>query len=200
MNRRQFMQLSALVLAGGAVSGPSLAVDQQQLFALGRSFIEQPVDLFSSAQRKLLQAAVETIIPRTDTPGALDASVDRFIELCVAQFMTEPERTVFIAGLDELVNAVDQQQSDLITLLTELEEQHSDAVWYQLGNRVGNGFDSSAPFICKLKELTVVGFFMSEVGATQVLRHNPMPGQFDGETVLASDQPSWARNTPGDLS
>jgi len=200
MNRRQFMQLSALVLAGGAVSGPSLAVDQQQLFALGRSFIEQPVDLFSSAQRKLLQAAVETIIPRTDTPGALDANVDRFIELCVAQFMTEPERTVFIAGLDELVNAVDQQQSDLITLLTELEEQHSDAAWYQLGNRVGNGFDSSAPFICQLKELTVVGFFMSEVGATQVLRHNPMPGQFDGETVLASDQPSWARNTPGDLS
>ncbi len=200
MNRRQFMQLSALVLAGGAVSGPSLAVDQQQLFVLGRSFIEQPVDLFSSAQRKLLQAAVETIIPRTDTPGALDASVDRFIELCVAQFMTEPERTVFIAGLDELVNAVDQQQSDLITLLTELEEQHSDAAWYQLGNRVGNGFDSSAPFICQLKELTVVGFFMSEVGATQVLRHNPMPGQFDGETVLASDQPSWARNTPGDLS
>lgn len=200
MNRRQFMQLSALVLAGGAVSGPRLAVDQQQLFVLGRSFIEQPVDLFSSAQRKLLQAAVETIIPRTDTPGALDASVDRFIELCVAQFMTEPERTVFIAGLDELVNAVDQQQSDLITLLTELEEQHSDAAWYQLGNRVGNGFDSSAPFICQLKELTVVGFFMSEVGATQVLRHNPMPGQFDGETVLASDQPSWARNTPGDLS
>lgn len=200
MNRRQFMQLSALVLAGGAVSGPRLAVDQQQLFVLGRSFIEQQVDLFSSAQRKLLQAAVETIIPRTDTPGALDASVDRFIELCVAQFMTEPERTVFIAGLDELVNAVDQQQSDLITLLTELEEQHSDAVWYQLGNRVGNGFDSSAPFICQLKELTVVGFFMSEVGATQVLRHNPMPGQFDGETVLASDQPSWARNTPGDLS
>ena len=200
MNRRQFMQLSALVLAGGAVSGPSLAVDQQQLFVLGRSFIEQPVDLFSSAQRKLLQAAVETIIPRTDTPGALDASVDRFIELCVAQFMTEPERTVFIAGLDELVNAVDQQKSDLITLLTELEEQHSDAAWYQLGNRVGNGFDSSAPFICQLKELTVVGFFMSEVGATQVLRHNPMPGQFDGETVLASDQPSWARNTPGDLS
>ena len=193
MNRRQFMQLSALVLAGGAVSGPRLAVDQQQLFVLGRSFIEQPVDLFSSAQRKLLQAAVETIIPRTDTPGALDASVDRFIELCVAQFMTEPERTVFIAGLDELVNAVDQQKSDLITLLTELEEQHSDAAWYQLGNRVGNGFDSSAPFICQLKELTVVGFFMSEVGATQVLRHNPMPGQFDGETVLAS-------NTPGDLS
>lgn len=200
MNRRQFMQLSALVLAGGAVSGPRLAVDQQQLFVLGRSFIEQPVDLFSSAQRKLLQAAVETIIPRTDTPGALDASVDRFIELCVAQFMTEPERTVFIAGLDELVNAVDQQKSDLITLLTELEEQHSDAAWYQLGNRVGNGFDSSAPFICQLKELTVVGFFMSEVGATQVLRHNPMPGQFDGDTMLASDQPSWARNTPGDLS
>jgi|SaaInlStandDraft_1057018.scaffolds.fasta_scaffold54771_2 gluconate 2-dehydrogenase gamma chain len=220
MNRRQFMQLSSLVLAGGAVSGPALSSDQLQLYSLGRNFIEQPVNLLSTAQRKLLQAVVETIIPRTDTPGALDAKVDRFVELCVAEFMTEQERAVFIAGLDSLQDALNKQpreqlieklveepseqqgtqQAALITLLTELEEQHSDAAWYQLGNRVGNGFDSTAPFICQLKELSVVGFFMSEVGATQVLRHNPMPGQFDGETVIATDQPSWARNTPGDLS
>jgi hypothetical protein len=200
MNRRQFMQLSSLVLAGGAVSGLSLGSEQQQLYSLGRNFIEQPVNLFSVAQRKLLQAVVETIIPRTDTPGALDAKVDRFVELCVAEFMTEQERAVFIAGLDSLQDALNKQQSELLILLTELEEQHSDAAWYQLGNRVGNGFDSTAPFICQLKELSVVGFFMSEVGATQVLRHNPMPGQFDGETVIAKDQPSWARNRPGDLS
>ena len=200
MNRRQFMQLSSLVLAGGAVSGLSLGAEQQQLFSLGRNFIEQPANLFSAAQRKLLQAVVETIIPRTDTPGALDAKADHFIELCVAEFMTQQERAVFMAGLDSLQDAFNKQQSELLMLLTELEEQHSDAAWYQLGNRVGNGFDSTAPFICQLKELSVVGFFMSEVGATQVLRHNHMPGHFDGETHLATDQPSWARNRPGDLS
>jgi hypothetical protein len=213
MNRRQFIELTSLILAGGSLSvNAQTAEHHQQLFALGKNFIEQQVNIFTASQRQLVQALVEIIIPRTDTPGALDAKADHFIELTVAHYMTADERKIFIAGLSALQADMDNA-GDLATevkdaayterlteLLTNLEERHADAAWYQLGNRLGNGFDSSAPFICQLKELTVVGFFMSEVGATQVLRHNTMPGGFDGETLLASDQPSWARNRPGDLS
>lgn len=207
MNRRQFIELTSLILAGSSLSVNAHSAEyQQQLFTLGKNFIEQPVNIFTASQRELVRALVEIIIPRTDTPGALDAKADHFIELTVAHYMTADERKTFVAGLNALQadmdNAGDKaiNSSRLIDLLTNLEEQHADAAWYQLGNRLGNGFDSSAPFICQLKELTVVGFFMSEVGATQVLRHNPMPGDFDGETPLATDQPSWARNKPGDLS
>ena len=213
MNRRQFIELTSLILAGGSLSVNAQTVEHhQQLFALGKNFIEQQVNIFTASQRQLVQALVEIIIPRTDTPGALDAKADHFIELTVAHYMTADERKIFVAGLSALQADMDNA-GDLATevkeaayterltgLLTNLEERHADAAWYQLGNRLGNGFDSSAPFICQLKELTVVGFFMSKVGATQVLRHNPMPGDFDGETLLASDQPSWARNRPGDLS
>jgi len=209
MNRRQFLEFTSLILAGSSLAGNAYSTEhQQQLFTLGKNFIEQPVDVFTPAQRKLVRNLVDIIIPRTDTPGALDAKADHFIELTVAHYMTAEERKTFAAGLSELQavmdNAGDIEGEALSVLLTEqlnnLEERHADADWYQLGNRLGNGFDSSAPFICQLKELTVVGFFMSEVGATQVLRHNPMPGGFDGETPLATDQPSWARNRPGDLS
>jgi hypothetical protein len=213
MNRRQFIELTSLILAGSSLSvNAHTREHQQQLFALGKNFIEQQVNIFTASQRQLVQALVEIIIPRTDTPGALDAKADHFIELTVAHYMTADERKTFVAGLSALQADMDNAgdlaaevkeaayTARLTELLTNLEERHADAAWYQLGNRLGNGFDSSAPFICQLKELTVVGFFMSEVGATQVLRHNPMPGDFDGETLLASDQPSWARNRPGDLS
>ena len=207
MNRRQFIELTSLILAGGSLSvNAQTAEHHQQLFALGKNFIEQQVNIFTASQRQLVRALVEIIIPRTDTPGALDAKADHFIELTVAHYMTADERKTFVTGLNALQVERDNTGDKVINSarltdqLTKLEEQHADAAWYQLGNRLGNGFDSSAPFICQLKELTVVGFFMSEVGATQVLRHNHMPGHFDGETHLATDQPSWARNRPGDLS
>jgi gluconate 2-dehydrogenase gamma chain len=206
MNRRQFIELTSLILSGSSLSLNAHSAEYQQLFALGKNFIEQQVNIFTAPQRELVRALVEIIIPRTDTPGALDAKADHFIELTVAHYMTADERKIFVNGLNALQTDMDNAGDKVINSarltdrLTNLEEQHAEAAWYQLGNRLGNGFDSSAPFICQLKELTVVGFFMSEVGATQVLRHNPMPGDFDGETLLASDQPSWARNRPGDLS
>ena len=217
MNRRQFIEFTSLILAGGSLSAKVHSAEyQQQLFTLGKNFIEQPVNIFTVTQRQLVGRLVEIIIPRTDTPGALDAKADHFIELTVAHYMTAEERKTFVTGLNGLQADIadDLEQGDLqgetlqertltgllIERLNKLEEQYADAAWYQMGNRLGNGFDSTAPFICQLKELTVVGFFMSEVGATQVLRHNPMPGDFKGETPLASDQPSWSRNRPGDFS
>lgn len=214
MNRRQFVEFTSLILAGSSLPAGAVTAEtvqhQQKLFALGQNFIDQPASFFTPQQRQLVARLVEIIIPRTDTPGALDAHADHFIELTVAHYMTDEERKTFVAGLVGLQKTLDQQDTAdtdkkqeeklLIHQLEQLEEQHSDAAWYQLGSRVGNGFDSTAPFICQLKELTALGFFMSQVGATQVLRHNPMPGAFKGETVLASDQPSWARNRPGDLS
>ena len=55
-------------------------------------------------------------------------------------------------------------------------------------------FISDAPFICQLKELTVWGFFTSEVGAKQVLRYNPMPMKFDGHFPRSPGDTTWAPN------
>ena len=41
--------------------------------------------------------------------------------------------------------------------------------------------DQNTPFFTKLKELTVLGYFTSEVGAKQALAYNPMPMRYDGD-------------------
>ena len=42
------------------------------------------------------------------------------------------------------------------------------------------GLRDDKPFFATLKELTVVGFFTSEIGATQVFDLEVWPGRFDG--------------------
>ena len=101
MNRRQFIEFTSLILAGGSLAGNAYSTEhQQQLFTLGKNFIEQPVNIFSDSQRQLVRNLVDIIIPRTDTPGAVDAKADHFIELTVAHYMTAEERKTFAAGTE----------------------------------------------------------------------------------------------------
>ena len=41
-----------------------------------------------------------------------------------------------------------------------------------------------SPFFHKLKELVVVGYYTSEIGATQELRYDPMPMEYKGDIPL----------------
>ena len=48
------------------------------------------------------------------------------------------------------------------------------------------------PFMRTMKELTVVGYYTSQAGATRELRHAPVPGRFDGCVPLAQVGRTWA--------
>lgn len=48
------------------------------------------------------------------------------------------------------------------------------------------------PFMRTMKELTVVGYYTSQAGATRELRHEPIPGRFDGCVPLAQIGRTWA--------
>lgn len=202
ISRREFLQITAL-LPIATTSLPVLARfldDEKGHYFQQPSFIDHPVDLFSPAQRQLVSAIAETIIPRTDTPGATDAGVSKFIELMAAEWMTESERRAFLkglAGIDPIAKSdygqdfasCDANQRE--TLLEQMEDAASDHPWYDLGN-IDKEYEQEAPFICQIKELTVFGFFTSEVGASQVLRHTQMPGRFDPDVPLAFDDNSWS--------
>lgn len=139
-------------------------------------------------------------MPRTDTPGAVDAGVPNFIELMVANWFNEEERSIFTAGIADIESRIPQiygkpfdQLSDdkQLEVMEILEDAAGDSPWYEFAN-VQRQFISDAPFICQVKELTIWGFFTSEMGSKQVLRHNPMPMNFDGHLPLDPDESSWA--------
>ncbi|MFP6655181.1 MAG: gluconate 2-dehydrogenase subunit 3 family protein, partial [Myxococcota bacterium] len=202
MNRRQFLQCAAVVVANASVVPASWAMNpEQQRFLAGRpSYVDRhPLTFFDSEQRAVVAAIAEQIIPKTDTPGAGDAGVPRFIELMVADWFNEKERRLFMDGLADLRTRSDgsfaeQTAADQLLMLEELERETEDSSWYEIGN-VMRVWDDTAPFICQFKELTALGFFLSEVGATQVLRLNSM-GAFHGDVPSSPSKPSYASLLP----
>jgi hypothetical protein len=200
MNRRQFSSLAALAL-GGTIQSRALASlmdsEAKHIF-LRDAYTTASATTFSGEQRAMVTVICEAIIPETESPGATIANVPKFIELIAGEWMTDQERSEFFAGLLEVNQLamsqyqqafVDCSDDQKITVLEQLEDASDHHPWYNLG--AASGFETSAPFIAIIKELTIFGFFMSEVGSTQVLRMNHFPGRFEGDIALDKDASSW---------
>lgn len=201
MNRREFLQCAAILVSGSSAAqlGFSLTEEQEVYLATAPDFTATPVNYFTSPQREIIAAMVEVIIPRTDTPGAIDAGVPIFVELMVAHWLNEEETAIFNAGLTDMEVRIPAEfgqafqalaPEQQLEVMEALEDEASGSSWYDFGN-VQRDFVSEAPFICQLKELTVWGFFTSREGGSQVLRYDPMPMYFDGDIPLRQDDSSW---------
>jgi len=61
----------------------------------------------------------------------------------------------------------------------------------------GSAQHSTRPFILTMKELALLGFFTSEVGATQILQYLPVPGRLQACVPLreAGNGKTWALET-----
>ena len=198
MKRRELLQCAAL-LAAGATAAPklwALTSQQSRFLAAQPAYIDrQAATFFTPDQRAVVAAMVQQIIPATETPGALEAGVPKFIELMVADWFNDAERSVFLDGLVEIERRSGGQFAkmsvqDQLALLEVLEAESADHSWYGVGETL-RVWDDSAPFICQFKEITVLGFLLSDVGSKQFLRSNSM-GSFDGDTVLASTDSAYA--------
>ena len=78
--------------------------------------------------------------------------------------------------------------------LESLEELAAESSWYDIANTLRT-WDYDAPFICQIKELTVLGYMLSEAGSTEFLSPNPM-GRFDGQVPIDDDTRAHAAQIP----
>lgn len=200
MNRRELM-LRAIVGMTGVMAGtPALRV------LAGESPSAQASRaLFTEGQSRTIAVLAEMIIPQTDTPGAVTCGVPAFIEMMVADWYTDTERRIFLAGLRDLdmecllnhrENFAQCDETQRAAALAESEKAASTYVSPFAGGPIGLAMsklvDEHTPFFTKLKELTVIGFFSSEIGATQVLAYNPMPMRYDGDYDYAKTGRQWS--------
>lgn len=199
MNRREILQRSAAVL-GYAITGPTLAGILQGCKA--QPELTYKPDFFTPDQAALVSELAEIIIPKTDTPGAKDAGVPAFIDAMVKEVYPAEGRDKFMKGLadfnaeanstygDDFVDCTPEQRTELVKKHHDaaLSQKKDDASW---GWWRGGG-QGSKPFIIEMKELTLVGFFTSEPGATQVLQYNQVPGPYKGCVPLSEVGKAWA--------
>jgi hypothetical protein len=148
----------------------------------------------------MVSQLAELIIPTTDTPGAIAAGVPTFIDQIVSTWCTLQERRIFVAGLDALdafcqtryaraFVGCDTRQQALALADTE---QHASTYRSPYGGGIFSDADEAAPFFYKLKQLTVLGYYTSEIGATQELRYEPVPGRYDGDVDFSALGRQWS--------
>mgnify|MGYP001574847307 CR=1 FL=1 len=199
MNRREAIQRTALVL-GYAISGPALVGVLHGCKATPE--LDYKPVFFSEDQARLIAEVAEIILPKTTTPGAKDVGVPGFIDSMLKEVFQKEDQDHFLKGLSEFDDDAKNifgnafNDCDLEEQKAHFKKYHDEALskssreestgWWNTGGR------NDKSFVLKMKELTLLGFFTSEPGATQVLQYNQVPGPFQGCIPLEKVGKAWA--------
>jgi gluconate 2-dehydrogenase gamma chain len=196
MNRREALRQVAWLM-GGAISAPAVLGVLKGCSA--RQGIDWKPVFFSEEQGALVAEVAEIIIPRTDTPGAKDVGVPAFIDVMLKEVYPKRDQDRFIAGLkvfdDEAKRLHDKPFMKLATdeRLELVRRLHESAAAEERDMTVPPA-QLERPFILMVRELTLLGFFTSQDGATKVLQHVAVPGAFQACVPLdqAGNGKTWA--------
>ncbi|NID16348.1 gluconate 2-dehydrogenase subunit 3 family protein [Luteibacter yeojuensis] len=192
MNRREWLK-SMSALAVGAIAGPSLlAVFDAHAASLKP---ETKPQFFTPAQYSLVGAVSDIVIPRTDTPGAVDAGVPLFVDQMFKAVYTKADQKRYLAAMAAFDKAggkpfLQLDEAERKALVTRL---HAEALAAPRGGQL----TPAADFVLMSKKLAMLGFFLSEPGCTQVLQYDPVPGAWKADIPLADagNGRAWAVET-----
>ena len=213
LSKRQLLEILGATMLG-LVSASSVSAllagceraDKSGLNSKQLATEKNPLGFFSPHQKQTVSQLAEIIIPRTSTPGAIDAGIPGFIEAVVQDVFTPEDQAKFHDGLFSLDllctrltenNFIDlpiEHQNKLATHLnfTLVKNKGSRQVLLEKSKLDSKHLESALNYFSVIKKLTIFGFFTSEIGATQVLHYNPVPGRFNGCVPLSEIGKTWA--------
>jgi hypothetical protein len=207
VTRREAVQQVAALLGGAALVGGARLFAYSFEPAVIERVMVQGAGAFAAADVALLDEIAETILPETSTPGAKAAKVGAFMALMVTEVYDERERQVFQQGLRQLDEACRQAHASSfmqasaaqrLSLVEALDrEQHAVMEDRAPKLRVRapaspSASDQPAHYFRLMKELTLLGYFTSEIGCTRAMRYVESPGRFDPNAPHAPGDKSWA--------
>jgi len=208
MNRREAIQRVAMLM-GGSVIGANLFLE-----GCTRSASKDVAGLFDPASTDLLGDLAEVILPKTSTPGAKEAGVGEFIPVMIRDCYTPADQKAFVkgfAGVDKRAKSEfgkafqklsgEERLQFVVAWDKEAKEFQKDRNEKQKalnedGEKKGIKKEDVERlpnhFFHMFKQLTLTGFFTSEVGMTQALRYEKIPGRYDGNYPYKKGDRAWA--------
>jgi len=187
MHRRDALRIFA--------AGAALPAFTPELFLLFRQAQPPPGYMLRTLTPQLndtVVAMIDLIIPATDTPGAKGARVNEFIDLILTEWALPEERQRFIDGLA----GIDKQSQSLFgkNFAEATPEQQlvqlraiDDAVMSKVVVRPRHGNTVPKPdsqlegeFWAVFKRITLHGYYTSEIGFSQELKAQIIPGEQHG--------------------
>lgn len=193
MDRRELLHRASLLLGGAITASAASGI------LAGCVATPQGMDLsqttpagsfFTDAEMATVVAMADQIIPKTDTPGAIDVGVPAFIDRMLSGYYQQRERDIMREGLKladrdaRLLRGVGFAQltsSEQVALMKRYDQEQYDYT------RANAGKDPAPPphAFRLMKELTILGFCTSEAGATKLMYYNQNPGPYRGDLPLS---------------
>lgn len=191
MDRRDLLKMVALLTGGVVIGG--------EVFLTGcnnadKTATTTATGAFSNDDIAFLDEVAETILPKTNTPGAKDAKVGEFMTVMVNDCYTEADQKIFHEGMKKLDEASNKANGASFIkstaeqrhkLLVDIDKEAKD---YQKSKKP----EDPAHYFTMMKQLTLTGFFTSKPGATQALRYEAVPGRYDGCVPYKKGDKAWA--------
>jgi hypothetical protein len=177
MQRRE-----ALSFLGAAALAPLLApLSAEQRWTLGEALHDRMAGgtrgrALSRARMALVIALADTILPRTDTPGAVDVGAPEFVDLLLAEWYPDDERRELVTGLDALDARCREAQG---ASFADLPPAQRTAFLLTVDGHDGPKGSPEAAYQ-KLKDAIVYGYLTSKPIVPLVRRFPIIPGRFDG--------------------
>lgn len=191
------------------MSSASTAIPTELLAAFRKAHAQLPagysLKAFNPHQNATVIAMADLIIPATETPGAKDVRVNQFIDHILDEWFTDEERARFLAGLDEVdvrtqnlfqktfVEASPGQQAEILRYFGDEIAAAAEAVANDPRPYRGAIPEPRDNFYLMFRKLTLTGYFTSEVGFTQQLHEEIIPGRYDSCVPFDSSAPPKGR-------
>lgn len=196
MTRREAVIRMAIAMGASAVGPRLLAADFGVTASAGNT-------TFSPEELALLDEIGDTIIPATDVPGAKAVGIGAFIAMMVRDCYQPRDQGEFKAGLRQFdgrftalyrTSFRDASAEDRTKFLNALDVEQKEFTQAHRVEQHTDGSETPEPpyhYFRMMKELTILGYFSSELGATKALRFIEVPGRFDGAAPYRKGEHAW---------
>jgi hypothetical protein len=185
MTRREAVRRIALLM-GGAMVG-------SEILLKGQAIPGKKAAGFTDEDRALLDEIGDTILPPTEIPGAKAVQIGAFMAMMVGDCYTDREHALFREGLrkiDEACRAkagkpfMESTPAERTELANALEAE-------QRAQYAKKAKDDPPHYFRMMKELTLLGYFSSELGCTRALRYVEVPGAFHADVPYRKGERAW---------
>ena len=175
MERRELLKMIGLATGAVVIAGDFLLTGCKNPDAKTGS-------IFSNADISFLDEIAETILPKTNTPGAKDAEVGKFMTVMVNDCYDEADQKIFLEGIGKLDEACNKlhghnfmkaSAEHRIELLTALDKEAKE---YNKNKEKG----TPNHYFTMMKQLTLFGYFTSKPALTKAFDYQQTPGKYDG--------------------
>jgi hypothetical protein len=198
MNRRDALARVAIIMGGTVIGADyflaSCSSPAKEKETATKQAPAKEVAFLTPDQVDFLDEVGETILPATKTPGAKAAHVGQFMVVMVRDCYEPKDQKVFLQGIAQLdadckkktgKAFLQSSPAERTAFLTALDKE-------QQAYSATQPKDAPNHYFHMMKQLTLLGYFTSEVGATQALRYLPVPGRYDGCVPYKKGDKAWA--------